>query len=217
MQKWLIFFLLPMLLVVLVACDGNEDNNDNHAPSIPSATPEPTSVFASQFNGPRLNPDSESGSVDCSLDPDAEGCRVGDAPSNVDDALPLPLTEMEWSGIRLGVPEGFEAQDYGSLLSIEAIDSAAHPGAFQVAFRLSDTAGMERLVNRYEAEQMPHDNDIGDGFTIQNEDRGMIGVWPIANNQYLIVEGVSVPGYWSQYAATFNTIIEELALLEDAS
>jgi hypothetical protein len=208
--------LLILSLLMLVACTTDSDDNET-ADATPTIPPTPTSVFASSFGGPRLNAGPERNTAaDCSLDPDADGCGVGEV-VEVDDALPLPLLETSWEDIVVMVPDGFDTLEFNQQYIIEALDPDAYPGSFTMIISKRTSAELEEtlsnFVNLDNARQTTVDNGLGEGYTTPNSNRGMVGVWPLEADLFLLVRASVSPGYWPAYAATFNAIVRDLRFI----
>lgn len=208
-----LWFILALLILV-TACSTDTDDNSDTADTPPTQTPAPTSVFASNFDGPRLNTGPAlNTAADCSLDPDAEGCGVGEV-VEVDDALPLPLTDTAWEDIIVGVPVGFDALEFNEQLIIETQDTEQYPGNFTVIINKRTAEELESTLANFaaldESQRRTVENALGEGYIIPNANRGMVGVWPLAEGNFLLVRASVSPGYWPAYAATLNTIVREL-------
>lgn len=210
---------ISLLLLVLVACAKDEGKKTVDEVKSPSATPAATSLFTS-FDGPLLNPISNTGAEDCSLNPEAgSDCTVpvGAVDGN---ALPLALKTESILEVDLGIPEGFEVLMMGERASIEAIHTDTHTGDFRVFIQWLDGAGVEKLLNSYSGLDMTQKADIhsGDwtGYAIPNGNRGMVAVWLLDEDRQFVLEGFASPGYWPQYAATFNKMLSTIAFETDA-
>lgn len=200
----------------MIAC-SSDDADSGTIEATPTPSPEPTSIFASSFDGPRLNPVAETENADCSLDDEDGGCGVG-AVAEVDSALPLPLITQTWSGIRIGIPEGFERIDFNNQLIIEAADIDEHPGNFTVSIRIDTPDEIDAILTTYAdlnmTQQRDFDTAIGAIYTIPNANRGMIAVLTLSDEQQLLIQASVVAGYWPAYATTFDEMLTSLTTAE---
>ena len=207
-----------MMILGLAGCDSDNENSAEVATPVPTAAP--TSVL-SGYSGPLLRtPDPDSHAGDCSIDdPNGEcGLSVIDIQEN---ALPLPLSMQDVSGVRMGVPEGFEVLEVGAdKVIIETDDEETYPGDFFVIVERGTLADVNTMLNRYTGldydRHVDFQNEVGtlNGYRLPNGNLGMVAVVELASDddQYIMMQGIVVAGYWPKYEATFIEMAQSVEL-----
>lgn len=215
--RWLLVLIFGF---VLVGCGGDEDKDSEEAAS-PSSTPVPTSVL-SGFSGPLLNtPDPNRHGEDCSIDDPDGSCGV--SVINIEEnALPLPLGMQDVAGVMMGVPEGFDVVDNGAdEVFIETEDDEAFPGNFFVIVEHGTADEVDRLLNQYVGldydRRADFQNEAGtlNGYRLPNGNLGMVAIVELdaEGDDYLMMQGIVVAGYWPQYEATFIEMAQSVELV----
>lgn len=219
MVRWL--FSLTMVLI-LIGCSDKDSSDQKVAPS---ETPAPTSAL-SVYGGPLLNtPNPDHHAENCSINnPDGEcGVAVGNVEEN---ALPLPLISQNVLGIEMGIPEGFEIlENNENEVIIETDDEETFPGDFFVIIQLGTANDVETLLNRYAKldydRQVDYENrsETLNGYRLPNSDLGMVAIVVLDQelDQYLMMQGIVLPGYWGKYEATFVEMTKSVEILTPAS
>jgi hypothetical protein len=214
MRRW----VLVVIVLGLAGC-GSGDNDTTELESA-SPTSAPTSIL-SGYSGPLLRtPDPASHAEDCSIDDPNGECGLS-AIDIQENALPLSLTIQNLSGVMMGVPDGFEVVEAGvDKMIIETDDTETYPGDFFIIVEQGTSTEVNTLLNRYVSLDYNRRIDFQNhaatlnGYRLPNGDLGMVAIIELDGNtdQYLMMQGVVVTGYWPKYEATFIEMAESVVL-----
>ncbi len=212
------FSIALLLVLVLVACGDKDEKSEQKSPP-----PTPTLSIITNFTGPILNTESSGSGEACEEadpnDPDA-ACGVPGITS-VEDAgssAPLPLTEQTAFGLTIGIPDGFSPVELSNRLLISATDPAATPGEFTVIIRRITaeelTDYLTQIADLDPTKQFDRENADGSlvGYVVPYGERGEVAVFELADGQSLFINGFAAPGFWNTYGATFESMLDSLAL-----
>lgn len=206
--------LLLFIMIVVVACGNDDDGNSSSGDSSNVVTPEPTRRVV-EFQGPILGDPSSQG-VSFETCEEGEDCDA-QRPTIVADRGALPLTPTTIAGIEIGVPEGFEIEDFGtSLLMIPLTDEEAE-GNFNITFRRMNQTDLDNWLLQFsdlDPQAFARQNGDGSltGETIGYGGRGQIVIWTVGGEEYLVAHGFANLGYWPLYSATFEAMMDSMRL-----